>query len=68
MPIPGWDWGEGGQRWLEKNLLSFSPLKPSVPPGGHANEQEMPKAGQTGSQLADIYRAITRTSPKMGAN
>lgn len=28
----------------------------------------MPKAGQTGSQLADIYGAITRTSPKMGAN
>lgn len=46
-----------------------SPLLSSLarPLVGMLMRRKQPEAGQTESQLADIYLAITRTGPKMGA-
>ena len=68
---PLWELGPRRRRtWLARERkISFPSLLSSRarPLVELLMSRKQPKAGQTGSQLADIYKAITRTRPKMGA-
>ena len=71
MQSPGWELGLGRESTgvaRERKICFPSLLSSSARPLVEMlMSREQPKAGQMGSQLADMYRAVTRTSPKMGA-